>query len=194
MWLRVEPITFSIMVQKGGKNFEILENGQLVASGRIYVPNNARKEMLNIVKPPEGDIILDELDFYRYVLIRNYNFKGAFRSIKKINSEGKVKYLSYSYITCNFYNFCENIFFVGTRASVAWSRNWVTYLDGILQVNLLAGDVDCLSVPIAIEKIVIDTDKHEQMLRSKPSGTVLSFTSVVLIARMTRYRKTILRN
>lgn len=77
------------MVQKGNKNFEILENGQVAASGRIYVPNNVRKEMLDAVKPPEGDIILDELDFYRYILIRNYNFKGAFRSIKKINSDGE---------------------------------------------------------------------------------------------------------
>lgn len=79
------------MVHKGNGNFEILENNQIICTGRMYVPTNARKEMLNVKWNVDSDdeIVMDELDFYRYILIRNYNYKDAFRRIKQINSEGK---------------------------------------------------------------------------------------------------------
>lgn len=44
----------------------------------------------------------------------------------------------------------------------------------MLQLNMLAGDVESLRVPVEIEKMVIDTDKHEQMLKSNPSGIKIS--------------------
>lgn len=84
-----ESITFNIMVQKGNKYFEILENSQLVASGSVYVPKDIRKERVPISEPEADPVVLDGNDFYKYILIRNYNYKGQFRSIKEINSRGR---------------------------------------------------------------------------------------------------------
>ncbi len=85
-----EPVVFNIMVHKGTGLFEIMESSQVVAAGRVYVPVNIRNERIQIpATAEENSIILDRLDFYRHVLINGYNFKGMFRSIAQINSEGK---------------------------------------------------------------------------------------------------------
>lgn len=76
------------MIRKGNGDFEILEKGEIVATGRIYVPENPKKETIVLVEPEDDEVVLDGLDFYRYILIRGYNYKDAFRSIQQINSRG----------------------------------------------------------------------------------------------------------
>ena len=76
------------MVRKGNGDFEILEKGEMVASGRIYLSRNVEKEKITPAEPEEDHIILNGLDFYRYILIRGFNYKDAFRSIQQINSRG----------------------------------------------------------------------------------------------------------
>lgn len=79
------------MVRKSNGDFEILESNNLVACGRIYISPNIQKERTAIKTPLVDDsVILDEIDFYRYILINGYNYKGAFRSISQINSKGKT--------------------------------------------------------------------------------------------------------
>ena len=93
-----DAITFNVMVRKGNGDFEILEKDEMVASGRIYAPVNAKKEKITITESTVDELMLDGTDFYRYVLIAGYNFKGAFRSIRQINSQGSIFY--YSAVFC----------------------------------------------------------------------------------------------
>lgn len=86
------------MVKKGNGDFEILEKNEVVATGRVYVSVDAKKEKIILEEPADDDVVLEGLDFYRYVLIRGYNYKDAFRSIKQTNSRGLIFYLTSTYI------------------------------------------------------------------------------------------------
>lgn len=58
----------------------------------------------------------------------------------------------------------------GTEGRVLWTQNWVTYLDGMLQFNMLGEDEDNLCVPTEIEKIVIDVEEHEKFAKNDCRG------------------------
>lgn len=89
------------MVQKGSGNFEIVEGGAAIVTGKIYVPDNINKEMVNL-DPPDDEIDPSQLpmtskDFYKELRLRGYNYKGLFRSITQANNEGmKMVFLQLS--------------------------------------------------------------------------------------------------
>lgn len=76
------------MVHKGTGIFEITEKGHLIATGRVHSPPRIQRGSSIASKPTDNSVILDKLDFYRYILIRGSNYKGLFRSISQINGEG----------------------------------------------------------------------------------------------------------
>lgn len=83
------------MVQKGSGNFEIVEGGAAIVTGRIYVPENINKEIVTL-DPPEDEsdssslIDLSGKDFYKELRLRGYNYKGLFRSVTKANNQGNI--------------------------------------------------------------------------------------------------------
>lgn len=87
-------LDFIVMVQKGSGNFEIVEGGAAIVTGRIYVPENINKEIVDLDAPEdEIDPSLVELsskDFYKELRLRGYNYKGLFRSVTKANNEGNT--------------------------------------------------------------------------------------------------------
>lgn len=89
-------LDFIVMVQKGSGNFEIVEGGAAIVTGRIYVPEDINKEMLTL-DPPDDDLEIDSThqelssrDFYKELRLRGYNYKGLFRSIISSTNSGKV--------------------------------------------------------------------------------------------------------
>lgn len=97
------------MVQKGSGNFEVVEGGAAIVTGRIYVPENIDKECVSM--PPLEDtetspdtLPLGSRDVYKELRLRGYNYKGLFRGITQANNEGKdfriFKFSLYS-LTCN---------------------------------------------------------------------------------------------
>lgn len=100
-------VEFTIMVQKGSGNFEVVEGGAAIVTGRIYVPENIDKECVNM--PPLKDteskpdmLPLGSRDVYKELRLRGYNYKGLFRGITQANNEGKnfyiLNFFSYSLI------------------------------------------------------------------------------------------------
>jgi hypothetical protein len=51
-------------------------------------------------------------------------------------------------------------FCVGQRGKVYWRDNWVTFLDGLLQMTFLESLSRDLLVPIALQKLTVDTKRH----------------------------------
>lgn len=66
-----------------------------------------------------------------------FSYRGDFRSILNINEE------------------C-------TRAQVAWSGNWVTLLDSLVQVQALTREYNGISEPRFVRRIKIDIKEHAQ--------------------------------
>lgn len=87
-------LDFIVMVQKGSGNFEIVEGGAAIVTGRIYVPENINKEIVELEAPEdETDPSLVDLsgkDFYKELRLRGYNYKGLFRSVTKANNQGNT--------------------------------------------------------------------------------------------------------
>lgn len=88
-------IEFTVMVQKGSGNFEVVESGAAIVTGRIYVPEDISREQINMPPPEElpADpelLPLGPRDVYKELRLRGYNYKGLFRGITYANNEGTV--------------------------------------------------------------------------------------------------------
>lgn len=98
-------VEFIVMVQKGSGTFEVVESGAPVVTGRLYIPTDVDKEMIDMPPHPYElqDTDLNSKDIYKELRLRGYNYKGLFRSLNRVNLDGEFK-LPY-YNCCIFYYF-----------------------------------------------------------------------------------------
>ncbi|XP_050353260.1 fatty acid synthase-like [Nymphalis io] len=132
-------LEFIVMIQKGSGYFEIVESGASIVTGRIYTKKDVGQDFRVLPDEPEstGPNIKHLLtkDFYKELRLRGYQYSGLFRGI----------------IGCNV---------DGTRGRLAWVNNWVTFMDCMLQMKMIAKDTRGLFVPTRIEKLSIDVNMH----------------------------------
>ncbi|KAG6446749.1 hypothetical protein O3G_MSEX004583 [Manduca sexta] len=152
-------LEFIIMIQKGSGNFEIVESGASIVTGRIYAKKNVGQDYRVLPNPPEqtGPNVKHMLtkDFYKELRLRGYQYSGLFRGV----------------IGCNI---------EGTRGRVAWVNNWVTFMDCMLQLKIIGQDTRGLFVPTRIEKLSIDANMHYYAIsKMNPDSTRNSFEARV---------------
>lgn len=134
-----------------------------VMSGTVRAMNHAEevKDISRWIKPNPNTTVLESKDFYKELKLRGYHYAGIFKSVTEARSDGSV-------------------------AKIKWTNNWASFMDCMLQVNILAIDSRSLYLPTSIRKITINTQKHlkaiEQLdpenpildvLMSKELGTVV---------------------
>lgn len=114
----------------------------MIASGLIRVASNPVAEKVPLSYLPEGDEeeVMNTKDIYKELSLRGYQFMDCFRSLKSASISR-------------------------TKGHIAWMGNWLTFIDGMLQMQLLEMDTRDLYVPTKIQKIVIDTKLHQQELQ-----------------------------
>ncbi|XP_059048240.1 fatty acid synthase-like [Achroia grisella] len=132
-------LEFIVMIQKGSGNFEIVESGASIVTGRVYAKKNVGQTYRALKSPPEssGPNIkhMFTKDFYKELRLRGYQYSGLFRGVLGCNVEG-------------------------TRGRLAWLNNWVTFMDCMLQMKLIGQDTRGLFVPTRIERLSIDIGIH----------------------------------
>ncbi|CAH2093487.1 unnamed protein product [Euphydryas editha] len=148
-------LEFIIMIQKGSGQFEIVESGASIVTGRIYAKKNVGQDFRVIPSEPEstGPNVKHLLtkDFYKELRLRGYQYSGLFRGIIGCNVEG-------------------------TRGRLAWVNNWVTFMDCMLQMKIIGQDTRGLFVPTRIEKLCIDADIHyDAITQMNPNSSKKSF-------------------
>ncbi|CAG4931996.1 unnamed protein product [Colias eurytheme] len=148
-------LEFVIMIQKGSGNFEIVESGASIVTGRIYAKKNVGQEYRQLQPAPEatGPNVKHMLtkDFYKELRLRGYQYSGLFRGV----------------IGCNI---------EGTRGRLAWVNNWVTFMDCMLQLRIVGNDTRGLFVPTRIEKLSIDANMHyDAVSKMNPDSNRQSF-------------------
>ena len=78
-----------------------------------------------------------------------------------------------------FCNTCVYLMiYLGTKARVTFNGNWITYLDGILQLNMLDPEKDGLSVPVEIERIVIDVNEYHKFTKNESAGKYINIAGM----------------
>lgn len=148
-------LEFIVMIQKGSGQFEIVESGTSIVTGRISAKKNVGQDYRVLPAEPEvtGPNIKHMLtkDFYKELRLRGYQYSGLFRGI----------------IGCNI---------EGTRGRLAWVNNWVTFMDCMLQMKIIGQDTRGLFVPTRIEKLSIDANMHyDAITKMNPDSTKQSF-------------------
>ncbi|XP_051160200.1 fatty acid synthase-like [Leptopilina boulardi] len=133
-------ITLKVMVQKGTGVFEVTKNEILLCSGILQATETPNVECSLVAKKADNDSQdLSESDIYTELEMRGLQYSGPFRNIRKSSANG-----------CN--------------GALVWKDNWTTFLEGIIQMHLLANDIRKPQVPIKIRKIVINLKLQEEII------------------------------
>ncbi|GAB0087210.1 Fatty acid synthase [Sergentomyia squamirostris] len=134
-------IKLSIVFLEGSERFEICESGSLTISGNLRKSNNIKNEELALDPLPESqrDLLLNTNDVYKELRIRGYNYAGPFCGIVECDSTADIGKLEFK------------------------DKNWVTFMDTMMQFLILGTDVRELYLPTSIEKITINPEKHLEL-------------------------------
>lgn len=98
------------------------ENSTAVVTGKITeVPKMAPFRALPPLPPTEFPL-MQERDFYKELRLRGYHYSGAFRSVIEARGDGLY-------------------------GKVRWDLNWISFMDCLLQINILSKDSRSLLLP-----------------------------------------------
>ncbi|CAG7832077.1 unnamed protein product [Allacma fusca] len=144
---------FNINILKQSGDFEIVESSEIVCNGTIRQANKANREML--VTTPfenENEETFDLQDFYRFLHLKGYSYKGLFRGVQNIEFDGKW-------------------------AKLAWNENWICFLDAMLQTWILGlGSFwNELAIPVRLQAATIDPILFRKTLTTDTSTVVIKY-------------------
>lgn len=94
--------------------------------------------------------VMTTKDIYKELKLRGYQYANLFRGLKSSSITGK-------------------------QGHIAWTSNWVTFLDNMLQIKILGIDTRNLYVPTEIQKLVIDTKLHAECIHNITSKEKCKF-------------------
>ncbi|XP_010131413.1 PREDICTED: fatty acid synthase, partial [Buceros rhinoceros silvestris] len=125
--------------------FEVSGNGNLVVSGKIsLLENTALKNFHNqsdfhtqVDMSSKLDLLKE--DIYQELHLRGYNYGPTFQGLLECNSEAST-------------------------GKVLWNGNWVTFLDTLLHVVILAEPGRSLRLPTRIRSVCIDPVLHQEQV------------------------------
>ncbi|XP_072750344.1 fatty acid synthase-like [Anoplolepis gracilipes] len=137
-------LDLTVMVQKGTGNFEIAEGSNAVVTGRARIASDPVKEKISshfLENFEDEEEVMTTKDIYKELKLRGYQYANLFRGLKSSSTTGK-------------------------QGHIAWTNNWVTFMDNMLQIKILGIDMRNLYVPTEIQKLVIDTKLHIQCIQN----------------------------
>ncbi|KAK2585487.1 hypothetical protein KPH14_010141 [Odynerus spinipes] len=140
-------VEMTIMIQKGSGRFEVSERGASIVTGMIRAESNISKERIpsDILQKEidNEEEVMSKKDIYKEFKLRGYQYSGLFQSLRSATV-------------------------TGGKGHIEWTHNWVTFMDNMLQLQILNLDTRGLFVPTGIKKLVIDASTHQCYLRSLP--------------------------
>ncbi len=124
-----------ITILRGTGQFSVTDGTTAVVTGII----SEIKKPLPLTKLPDPIAsnypMLQTQDFYKELRLRGYQYEGAFKGVKEVRGDGMY-------------------------AKVKWDGNWISFLDCLLQVQILIKDSRSLTLPVRIQKLRINARDH----------------------------------
>nr|XP_022917895.1 fatty acid synthase-like [Onthophagus taurus] len=132
-------LKLTVMFDSESKEFQIFEGGTLLVSGKCY-PLTQENSITSRPIYKEETVMtfqteIDENEVYKELKLKGYSCGKQFRGIKK-----------YNYLT--------------NTAMISWTGNWLTFLDNILQVQIITNNTRNVFIPTSINRIVINGNCH----------------------------------
>ncbi|KAH3871939.1 hypothetical protein DPMN_035154, partial [Dreissena polymorpha] len=133
-------VHFLVTVMSGTGNFEILEGGSVVANGRVTSLEDG-DAIVPTGLPGEttGDFQLSAADIYKELRLRGYDYGPTFQGIHAADM-------------------------TGTQGQLLWTGDWVSFMDTMLQMCILARPGQGLCLPTRIRSLSVDPVLHLQLL------------------------------
>lgn len=72
------------------------------------------------------------------------------------------------------------------KANILWRQDWTTFLDALIQFNILGRKHIGISVPKFIRKITIDTTKHDRTVKIDNDGNQIYGADILHIEEVTK--------
>ncbi|XP_011875303.1 PREDICTED: fatty acid synthase-like [Vollenhovia emeryi] len=134
------PCTLHLSIQKDSNRFEIIEGGNVIVTGIVRIPTNIANEKIptDLVEHADEEEEMNTKDIYKELRLRGYQYSGVFRGLKSASV-------------------------TGSNGHIAWTYNWITFMDNMLQMTILGMSTRQLLVPTKIRKLTIDPKHHMQL-------------------------------
>ena len=100
------------------------------------------------VKENKDAVKLSESDFYKEMRLRGYYHQGLFRAIKEIRDDG-------------------------LEGKIKWNDEWVTFMDCLIQFQVVMKDTRMLILPTSIRKMVIDPTLHLKIIANSQKEEII---------------------
>ncbi|CAB3262541.1 unnamed protein product [Arctia plantaginis] len=134
-------LNLNVTIQRGTGKFEILDGRSKVVTGFIKPLNESKTKCVE--NDLKKNMCFSAADIYQLLRDRDYFYSGEFQSIACVD---------------------ESL----SNGMLSWRDNWVTFIDSILQLNVLRQSHHSASQPNSIRSITIDVDVHSKsILKSK---------------------------
>ncbi|KAK5643465.1 hypothetical protein RI129_007310 [Pyrocoelia pectoralis] len=135
-------VQFLINIFEGSSEFEICESGSVAVSGKIFVPEDVTQEFIDLPPPTvksESDLIsLTTDDFYKVLRLRGYDYDGIFKGVASSDN-------------------------YGIRGQLKWEKNWISYIDTMLQFPIFEQNTRELYLPTRLQRAVINPKLHGEL-------------------------------
>uniref|UniRef100_A0A915JNR6 Polyketide synthase dehydratase domain-containing protein n=1 Tax=Romanomermis culicivorax TaxID=13658 RepID=A0A915JNR6_ROMCU len=126
-----QAVKLDVDFSAGNGTFEIMEGDQLAACGKISIPENLKIPSTTAAFPITDRFAMTGAEVYKELRLRGYDYGPHFRSIQKASED------------------CR-------RTEIAWSDNFVPYIDALLQAYLISEKGDSLHLPVRLRYLAID--------------------------------------
>ncbi|XP_017773704.1 PREDICTED: fatty acid synthase [Nicrophorus vespilloides] len=152
-------VKFLINIFEGSGEFEICESGSVVVSGKIFVAEEIDKEFLALPEkkplPSETDVLtLNKSDIYKELRLRGYDYTDIFRGIEESDNYGHIGKLN-------------------------WDKNWISFIDTMLQFSILGQSIRQLYLPTRLQRAIINPKLH--MEQSKEHVPVYMYREIGVV-------------
>ncbi|KAJ8680788.1 hypothetical protein QAD02_016575 [Eretmocerus hayati] len=139
-----QNVTFTVAICRGSGSFEIMESEESVLCGTIRNDKPVEQERLDI-KPSKSSLDkkseLNTSDFYKELGMRGLQYSNDSQNIVRASIDG-------------------------TRAVARWKKDWISFIDCLIQSYILGNDLRQAELPLSIRKIVIDLKRHESSVKN----------------------------
>ena len=141
-------VKFDVSIMAASGVFEVCESGAQVVSGKVAIPNEP--PVMIPVKaqssPSDSCVRLTSGDVYKELRLRGYDYGPTFQGIISTNNAGNA-------------------------GELKWSNNWVSFLDAMLQIQVLGLPGRSLRLPTRIKKITIDPTMQREKATVTEEGS-----------------------
>jgi len=125
-----------------------------VVTGTVQIPVNIEDEKICSTFVDRNDNDKEEMnmkDIYKQLKLRGYQYTGEFHGLRSASITGK-------------------------NGHIAWTDNWVTFMDNMLQIMILGQNLRSLFVPTRIRKVIIDPKSHMKHIEKLSNEEARKFT------------------